>query len=208
MFAGVSYFPRYLPLGYLKALRRPVSSPSHRGVGPGRSAVRGCLPTREGFAMLGLFTRSRRRPCPVRRAPRHRLFGLQRLETRDWPTAIGALTLFGSDGLDSFTSNFALSADSGSSRPALAALSITVSGEQIAGGNWVLSGTVSGTDQVGGLAVTLTGSDSAFGTQSTTTESDGSRRILWSRPITSLGSATVASVPAPGATATANTSIG
>ena len=159
--------------------------------------------------MFGLFSASRRRPRPVRRAPRHRLFGLQRLETRDCPAAIGGLTLFGSDGVDSFSSNFMYSSDGGGApRTPLSGLAITVGGEQIGGGYWVISGTVSGVEQVGGLTVSLTGSDTAFGSQSATTESDGTYRIMWAPPVNFLGSTIVASVTVQGATATANTTIG
>jgi hypothetical protein len=162
--------------------------------------------------MLGLFTRSRRRPRPVlRRAPRHRLLGLQRLETRDCPSSsFNSLTLFGSDGLDEFTSNFAIGSASPDTAPRtpLVALAISVGGQQIGGGNWILSGSVSGVDEVGGLTVTLTGSDSSFGSQSATTESNGEYRLMWTPPVNFQGCSITASVTVQGATATANTSIG
>jgi hypothetical protein len=158
--------------------------------------------------MLGLFSRTRRRPRPVRRAPRHRLFGLQRLETRDCPSAFNSLTTFGSDGLDDFSNNFTISSDGGYTRTPLAALAITVDGRQIGGGNWILSGNVSGVDQLGGLTVTLTGSDSNFGTQTTTTEVDGTYAIMWTPPANFQGSSITATVTVGAATATANTNIG
>jgi len=159
--------------------------------------------------MFGLFTRSRRRPCPVRRAPRHRLSGLQRLETRDCPSSFSALTTFGSGGLDDFGSNFSIGVSPDNApRTPLSGLAITVGGQQIGGGYWILSGTVSGVDQVGGLGVTLSGSDGSFGTQSATTESNGEYRIMWLPPVDFQGSSVVASVTVQGATATASTSIG
>lgn len=159
--------------------------------------------------MLGLFTRSRRRPRPVRRAPRHRLLGLQRLETRDCPSSFGSLTTFGSGGLDDFTSNFSIGiSPDGAPRAPLSALAITVGGEQIGGGYWIISGSVSGVDQVGGLNVTLSGSDSSFGSQSATTEADGQYSLMWLPPVNFHGSSITASVTVGQATATANTNIG
>ena len=159
--------------------------------------------------MLGLFTRSRRRHRPVRSAPRHRLLGLQRLETRDCPSAFNALSMYGSGGLDDFTSNFAIGVSpDAASRTPLSGLAISVGGEQIGGGNWIISGTVSGVDEVGGLCVTVTGSDSSFGTQTATTESNGEYRLMWSPPANFQGCSITASVTVKGASASANTSIG
>jgi len=67
---------------------------------------------------------------------------------------------------------------------------------------------VSGVDDLGGQSVTLTGSDSSFGTQSTSTNSDGTYAIMWAPPVGFQGSSITASVTVKGATATANTSIG
>jgi hypothetical protein len=158
--------------------------------------------------MLGLFTRTARPPRPARRAPRHRLLGLERLETRDTPSAFTALTIFSTDGYDDFSNNFAIGADgSGTGRPPLAALAITVLGEQV-GGGWIVSGAVTGVDSLGGLTVSLQGSDSAFGTRTATTASDGTYAILWAAPSGFQGCSITATVSANGATATANTNIG
>ncbi|HTK75138.1 MAG TPA: hypothetical protein VL371_07745 [Gemmataceae bacterium] len=142
--------------------------------------------------------------------PRHRLGGLQRLETRDCPSSYNALTMFGPDGGGDFTSNFAMAVmpDTDMGRPPISGLSISVDGRQIGGGTWIISGSVSGVDEVGGLAVQLSGSNSAFGEQSATTSSDGSYGIMWVPPANFQGCSVSATVTVRGATASASTSIG
>jgi hypothetical protein len=94
------------------------------------------------------------------------------------------------------------------SRPPISGLSISIDGRQIGGGTWIISGSVSGVDQVGGLAVQLSGSDSAFGEQSATTSSDGSYAIMWAPPSNFQGCSVSATVTVHNATASASTSIG